>query len=107
MAGYTFSVLNNHFLVHDGWKEAHASARLMETYRNWVLFNFHFQQTLLKQYNTPGDVYNQKSCSPIETWHPKGSFKTFLNFLFKIFIKENMQCQTLSIRKINSKKSTP
>ena len=45
----------------------------METYRNWVLFNFHFQQTLLKEYNTPGDVYNQHSCSPIETWRPKGN----------------------------------
>ena len=51
-----------------GWKEAHASARLMETYRNWVLFNFHFQQTLLKMYPEP------ESCSPIETWRPKGRY---------------------------------
>merc|ERR1712037_935337 len=44
VAGYRFSVLNNAFLVHDGWKEAHAAARMTETFRNWVLFHFHFQQ---------------------------------------------------------------
>ena len=27
-----------------GWKEAHAAARLTETFRNWFLFHFHFQQ---------------------------------------------------------------
>ncbi|CAG5076596.1 Oidioi.mRNA.OKI2018_I69.PAR.g8499.t1.cds [Oikopleura dioica] len=45
-AGYTFSVLDDAFLVHDGWKFPHAAARLEETYRNWVLFNFHYQEWL-------------------------------------------------------------
>lgn len=67
VAGYQFAVLNNAFLVHDGWKENHASDRMKETYRNWVLFHFHFQQTLLKMYDEPN------SCAPIQTWIPRGS----------------------------------
>jgi len=66
VAGYKFSVLNNAFLVHDGWKEAHASDRMKETFRNWVLFHFHFQQTLLKMYPNPN------TCAPIQTWIPRG-----------------------------------
>lgn len=48
-----------------GWKEAHVAARLSETYRNWVLYNFHFQQILLKMYSNP------RTCAEIETWSPK------------------------------------
>lgn len=66
VAGYRFSVLNNAFLVHDGWKEAHAAARMTETFRNWVLFHFHFQQALLKMYDEP------LSCAPVQTWIPRG-----------------------------------
>ncbi|CAG5098128.1 Oidioi.mRNA.OKI2018_I69.XSR.g15393.t1.cds [Oikopleura dioica] len=66
VAGYRFSVLNNAFLVHDGWKEAHAAARMTETFRNWVLFHFHFQQALLKMYDDP------LSCAPVQTWIPRG-----------------------------------
>ena len=54
-------------VVFKGWKENHASDRMKETYRNWVLFHFHFQQTLLKMYDEPN------SCAPIQTWIPRGS----------------------------------
>lgn len=49
-----------------GWKEAHAAARMTETFRNWVLFHFHFQQALLKMYDEP------LSCAPVQTWIPRG-----------------------------------
>ena len=65
--GYDFVVLDKAFLVHRGWKEFTKSARQKETYRNWILFNFHFHQMLLRVHKD-----NRLSCAPIEKWEPKG-----------------------------------
>ena len=43
------------------------SERQKETYRNWILFNFHFHQMLLRIYKEGG-----QSCAPIEKWEPRG-----------------------------------
>ena len=37
------------------------------SYRNWILFNFHFHQMLLKV-----NRENARSCVPIEKWEPRG-----------------------------------
>lgn len=37
------------------------------SYRNWILFNFHFHQMLLKV-----NRENARSCAPIEKWEPRG-----------------------------------
>lgn len=67
LMGYDFIVLDKAFLIHKGWKEATKEERKKETYRNWILFNFHFHQMLLRVHNE-----NEKSCAPIERWEPKG-----------------------------------
>ena len=82
IAGYKFPVLNNAFLVHDvsfllkfsdkkcdfkfkGWKIKHEDDRKTETLQNLILFNFHFQQTLLKMYPNTG-----RTCAPVKPWIP-------------------------------------
>lgn len=66
LMGYDFVVLDKAFLIHKGWKEFTKEERKKETYRNWILFNFHFHQMLLRVHD------NGKSCAPIEKWEPKG-----------------------------------
>lgn len=68
-AGYKFSVLNNAFLVHDGWKFPDEGVKKLQDHRrsrNWMLFHFHYQQTLLKMYSNPN------TCAPIDTFIPRG-----------------------------------
>ena len=55
--------------IFQGWKLPDAGVKKLQDHRrsrNWILFHFHYQQTLLKMYPEP------KTCNPIETFIPRG-----------------------------------
>ena len=45
VAGYKFVILNNAFLIHDGWKFAGKfyAKKDVDNAQNWILFNYHFK----------------------------------------------------------------
>uniref|UniRef100_H2ZCX2 Beta-1,4-glucuronyltransferase 1 n=1 Tax=Ciona savignyi TaxID=51511 RepID=H2ZCX2_CIOSA len=67
VAGYTFSVLDNAFLTHHGWKRAgdFYAKKDSDNAQNWILFNYHFKDNLMLKYST------NRTCSPIKPWIPK------------------------------------
>ncbi|XP_078491692.1 beta-1,4-glucuronyltransferase 1 [Ciona intestinalis] len=67
VAGYGFSVLDNAFLTHHGWKTAGGfyAKKDSDNAQNWILFNYHFKDNLLTKYST------NRTCSPIKPWIPK------------------------------------
>ena len=66
VAGYKFSVLDNAFLAHDGWKipKQFYAKKESDTAQNWVLFNYHFKDEMQRKYQT------SRTCSPVEPWLP-------------------------------------
>ena len=56
-------------IIFKGWKIHDETVKQLQDHRrtrNWVLFHFHYQQTLLKLYKDPN------TCAPIETFIPRG-----------------------------------
>ncbi|CAK8679655.1 unnamed protein product [Clavelina lepadiformis] len=66
VAGYDFVVLDNAFLTHHGWKMSGKfyAKKDLDNAQNWILFNYHFKDTLQKKYGT------NRTCSPIDSWKP-------------------------------------
>ena len=61
VAGYSFHVLNNAFLIHRGLKRNDDSNAHYTTDKfTWDLFNYHFKDELQRKYKT------SRTCSPVE-----------------------------------------
>ena len=62
VAGFSLHILNNAFVVHNGWKRLDEVAKEEDSF-NWYLFNYHFKDELQRKYNT------DKTCSPTDHGH--------------------------------------
>ena len=61
VAGYSFHVLNNAFLIHRGLKlNDDSNAHYTTDKFTWDLFNYHFKDELQRKYKT------SRTCSPVE-----------------------------------------
>ena len=57
-------MLNNAFLVHDGWKfpKQFYAKKDVDSAQNRLLFQYHFKDELPRKYNT------NRTCSPVEPY---------------------------------------